>query len=163
MKRSRVLIVVSVLSGAILLFACMFEFPLWLWRRSDNQLLHADISQVESISIYANFVPKSGKSEWAVLSEEDAADLMEMLNQVELEGKMTPSFRYYDGVQYLMFHVVLKDQTEYDFSASNPFYILDTDRAYKSVYRLCDDISKKYHALLEKYYQEDCPWLKQKE
>ncbi|MDF2868776.1 MAG: hypothetical protein K0R05_351 [Anaerocolumna sp.] len=106
------------------------------------------ISQIESISIYSLSL-----EEKEVLSEEEKKELLSYLSKVELKGKGTQEFKEYDGGKYLMFQLNLKDSSNIDFAASNPFYIINIEKGYKADYGLCGKISRLYYSMLDKHFK----------
>lgn len=118
-----------------------------LYKPLNKVFADLDASQVESVQVLL------GAYE-ATLSEEEVALLIPKLNQVELVGRGTQEYREYDGVDGNRFHIWLTDGTEFYFSASNPFYIIDKEMGYKAEYRTCDDISAFYHEMIKKYFPD---------
>lgn len=102
-------------------------------------------SEIEDI-----FLLRPGKQP-CKLEKEDALSLSSLLTNVRVQGSGTTSYTDYDGVYSKMFSIVYNDSTKIEFSASNPFYIVDSI-GYKSEYSLCDAISNLYWEFCDKYY-----------
>jgi len=109
-----------------------------------------DASQVKSISVYPWFVSEDANE--TTISEEDKAALVEQLKEVKLIGRGTDMFKYAQGCQPLMFHITLMDGSDFDFAASNPFYIVDVERGYTTEdYAVCEKLCNTYYDLVGKY------------
>ena len=107
-----------------------------------------EVSQVKNISVYS-----LSAEEMAELSSEDAADLIAQLNKVELRGNGTNEFLEYSGIQYKMFHIELKNGTVFEFSASNPFYIINEEKGFRADYSVCDELSEAYNTAVSEYFE----------
>lgn len=105
------------------------------------------ISQIESITLYSLSLEK------AVLSEDEKKQLISYLKRVELKGKGTQKFKEYDGCRFLMFQLNMKDSSNIDFAASNPFYIINIEKGYKADYELCEKISQLYFSMLDNHFK----------
>lgn len=93
-------------------------------RQSPHQSLlkELDASDVEYISIYKS----SGEAE-ARLSEDDVSEVVQLLNMVNLTGAGTQDYADQFYFRRPMFHICLKDGREFDFSAWQPYYIINTE------------------------------------
>lgn len=87
-----------------------------------NLLADLDMPDVAYISIYASY----GK-ETALLSESDAAEIVHQLNTVNLIGSGTQDYATDFSLRPSMFHICRNDGVEYDFSAWEPYYIINTE------------------------------------
>lgn len=105
------------------------------------------ISQIESITIYSLSLEKE------VLSEDEKKQLLSYLKRVELKGKGTQEFKDYAGCKFLMFQLNMKDSSNIDFAASNPFYIINIEKGYKADYELCDKINQLYYSMLDNHFK----------
>ncbi len=105
------------------------------------------ISQIESITIYSLCLEKE------VLSEDEKKQLLSYLKRVELKGKGTQEFKDYAGCKFLMFQLNMKDSSNIDFAASNPFYIINIEKGYKADYELCDKINQLYFSMLDNHFK----------
>lgn len=105
------------------------------------------ISQIESITIYSLSLEKE------VLSEDEKIQLLSYLKRVELKGKGTQEFKDYTGCKFLMFQLNMKDSSNIDFAASNPFYIINIEKGYKADYELCDKINQLYFSMLDNHFK----------
>ena len=85
-------------------------------------LKELDASDVEYISIYKS----SGERE-ARLSEDDVSEVVQLLNMVNLTGAGTKDYADQFSRRRPMFHICLKDGMEFDFSAWQPYYIINTE------------------------------------
>lgn len=105
------------------------------------------ISQIESITIYSLSLEKE------VLSEDEKKQLLSYLKRVELKGKGTQEFKDYTGCMFLMFQLNMKNSSNIDFAASNPFYIINIEKGYKADYDLCDKINQLYFSMLDNHFK----------
>ena len=85
-------------------------------------LKELDVSNVEYISIYASY----GKRE-ARLSKDDVSEVVQLLNMVNLTGSGTQDYADQFSRRHPMFHICLKDGREFDFSAWEPYFIINTE------------------------------------
>ena len=116
----------------------------------DKYFKDFDVSRVKSISVYPWFVSEEAKE--TTISEEDKVALVEQLKQVKLIGRGTDIFKYAQGCTPLMFHITLSDGSDFEFAASNPFYIIDVERGYTTEdYAICETICNTYYELVGKY------------
>lgn len=114
--------VVICISAVIVIFAVLLVCL--QSRQSPHQSLLAelDVSDVEYIGIYASY----GDGE-ARLSVDDAAEIVRQFSTVHLTGAGTQDYASHFSLRHPMFHVRLKDGTEFDFSAWKPYYIINTE------------------------------------
>lgn len=119
-KRGRlaVMCVIAVFSVFAVLLVCLQS------RRPQHQSLlkELDVSNVEYISIYKSF----GEAEER-LSEDDVSEVVQLLNMVNLTGAGTKDYADQFSRRHPMFHICLKDGREFDFSAWQPYYIINTE------------------------------------
>lgn len=119
-KRSRLAMICVI--AVFLAFAAIL---IWLQsgRPQHQRLLkELDVSNVEYISIYRSF----GEVE-ARLSEDDVLEVIQLLNMVNLTGAGTKDYADQFSRRRPMFHICLKNGKEFDFSAWNPYYIINTE------------------------------------
>ena len=88
-----------------------------------------------------------------VLSEDEKKQLLSYLKRVELKGKGTQEFKDYAGCKFLMFQLNMKDSSNIDFAACNPFYIINIEKGYKADYELCDKINQLYFSMLDNHFK----------
>lgn len=137
---------------SLALFVIVAGFVLAVRIRHENKyeeaLQQMALSQVESISIHSwhAFCEKEDRE----LSNEDKAELIELLNQAEMIGDNVPTDLA--GTVLLMFHIKLKDGMEFDFSVSG-MYIFNRTLGYESVDgNVTHAIYQKYYEWAEKYF-----------
>lgn len=116
--------------------------------RDHIKFAELDMTQIESILLYAY----AGQT--AVLSEQEALELIPLLNKVELAGEWTQEFRDYTG-QYRMFQIHLRNGKSFDFAANTPMYIIDGERGYKAegaALDACYALGQRYYELVDLYF-----------
>lgn len=113
--------------------------------QDQDPLAAVSAAQIEKIIIEA----QSGRQ--CELPQDDMAALSSLIEQIEPLGEGDQSYLNYDGVFPTMFHIYFDGGTQMDFSASNPFYVIDSV-GYRSEYKLCDTISRLYWQLCEDYF-----------
>ncbi len=52
-----------------------------------------------------------------------------------------------------MFQLNMKNSSNIDFAASNPFYIINIEKGYKADYDLCDKINQLYFSMLDNHFK----------
>lgn len=110
-----------------------------------DPLVAVSTAQIEKIVIET----QNGRQ--CELTQDDMLALSSLIEQIEPLSEGDQSYLDYDGVFPTMFHIFFDDDTQIDFSASNPFYVINS-LSYKSEYRLCDKISRLYWQLCENYF-----------
>lgn len=90
--------------------------------RHQDLLKGLDVSEVESISIYASYGDREAK-----LSENDVSEIVQQLNQVNLTGSGTQDYAVHFSLRHPMFHIRLTDGMEFDFAAWKPYYVINTE------------------------------------
>lgn len=135
----------SYLAILLLLFSGLTFFLFYAENDAPPSL---DISQIEQVYIYS----RSGKG-LAPLTADDTAILFKKMAGVKLIGEGTEEFKQYVGGQYKMFRFYFKDGSKMSFSASNPFYIIDSKWGFPSNYSDCDNLSNFYHSLVLQYFK----------
>lgn len=126
----------------VIILVCFIYINLGLY-----PMRNLSISQIESITIYSMSLEKE------VLSEDEKKQLLSYLKRVELKGKGTQKFKDYTGCKFLMFQLNMKDSSNIDFAASNPFYIINIEKGYKADYELCDKINQLYFNMLDNHFK----------
>lgn len=114
-----------IISCVVVVFLVFAALLAWLQARGPQHqslLKELDASDVEYISIYAALGEREAR-----LSEEDAAEIVSQLNQVNLTGSGTGDYGSHFSRRWPMFHIQLKDGMEFDFSAWRPYFILNTE------------------------------------
>ena len=150
-KKKWIFPILAVIALAAVLLA-VFILGISLYKQtavSDAQdqdpLAAVSAAQIEKIIIEA----QSGRQ--CELTQDNMAALSSLIEQIEPLGEGDPSYLNYDGVFPTMFYIYFEDGTQMDFSASNPFYVIDS-LGYRSEYKLCDTISRLYWQLCEDYF-----------
>lgn len=114
-------------------------------------LQQMELSQVESITIHSwhNFCETRDLE----LSEEDKIELLSLLNQVKMVGDNVPTDL--SGFKRKMFHIKLKDGTEFDFAASG-IYAINITLGYRAADRKHSNVIKdKYYDWVDKYFPRE--------
>ena len=118
--RSR--LAITCIIAVFLVFAIILVFLQSRQSPHQSLLKELDASDVEYISIYKS----SGEAE-ARLSEDDVSEVVQLLNMVNLTGAGTKDYADQFSRRRPMFHICLKDGREFDFSAWNPYFIINTE------------------------------------
>ena len=119
-RRSR--LVITCVTAIFLAFAVILVFLQGRQSPHQSLLKELDVSDVEYISIYKS----TGEAE-ARLSEDDVPEVVQLLNMVNLTGAGTQDYADQFSLRRPMFHICLKDGREFDFSAWEPYFIINTE------------------------------------
>lgn len=130
-----------------LLLTLAFGLFLSAYHAENPPIPQLDVSRIREAYIYS----RSGK-DLAQLTEEDTATLLKKMSGIKIFGKRTEKFKDYVGVQWRMFHFVMKDGTELGLSAANPFWIINGEWGYPCNYSDCENLSNFYHSIVGQYF-----------
>ena len=115
--------------------------------KKNDMLVNLTESQIDSIFLYS-----WGGMKQAELSKSETTDLVRQLNKIRLIGRGSDKFKNYGGGTWVMFRITLNDGSEFDFSAFDPFYIINAQIGYKANSMIAKEIQETYYALLGKYF-----------
>lgn len=87
-----------------------------------------------------------------LLSDDEAKQVKDSLEKVELKGIATDLFKDMTGT-YMQYRLYFHDGTEMYFGEVWPYYVIDGERGYGFAdEEICGNLRELYIELLEKYY-----------
>lgn len=142
-KLHKFLIAGIVIAVAIAIGITVYMEP---YKPLNKVFANLDASQVESVQVLLGVYE-------ATLSEEEISLLVPKLNQVKLVGRGTKEYRGYDGLSPEQFYIRLTDGTEFFFSASAPFYIINNEKGYRAELQLCGEINSLHREFALNHFE----------
>ncbi|MCD7835846.1 MAG: hypothetical protein LUG83_04225 [Lachnospiraceae bacterium] len=111
-------------------------------------------SQVNRVYIVSYMNKRRDLVKLAELTYDDIDALVELLNQIELNGEASDRFTDVTGMYWHMYRIELDNGQEFDFAADNHFYVIDL-KGFDADAETGSAILRQYGAWSEEYFPED--------
>src|SRR5699024_9517993 len=130
------------IAAGILAVLVFISAVFWLCFKAER----IDVEQIRSISLR---LPDDVE---ILLSDDEAEQVKDSLEKVELKGIATDLFKDMTGT-YMQYRLYFHDGTEMYFGEVWPYYVVDGERGYGFAdEEICGNLRELYIELLEKYY-----------